>query len=247
MDIFTVGKGGYRTGNPANDASSPKPLVSLSPSSTVPKKTTPKQSSSPVLTPTDPAQVTKGAQSFSLNCSACHQSDGKGLPGIAPSIRNRDFLAIASDEFILNTVRKGRLGTAMAPRPDLTKGTIRDIITYLRSEPVTNAITVKVNDSLKFVGNTKAGADKYSRYCSSCHGPNGEGYLAGVPGPGIGLPGFLDTVSDDYIFQTLKHGRIGTPMKSFIGARGIANLTRQDAYDIIAQLRVMGKNHGGGQ
>jgi len=247
MDMFTASEEGYRTGNPANGPSSSKPLVSPSSTNTAPKQKDPKQPSSSMRTSADSAQVAKGAQMYSLNCSACHQSNGKGLPGVAPSIRNQDFLAIASDEFILNTVRKGRLGTAMAPRPDLTKGTIRDIITYLRSEPVTNAITVKVNDSLKFVGNTKAGADKYSRYCSSCHGPNGEGYLAGVPGPGIGLPGFLDTVSDDYIFQTLKHGRIGTPMRSFIGARGIANLTRQDAYDIIAQLRVMGKNHGGGQ
>ncbi len=244
MDMFTVSEEGYRTGNPASDLSSLKPLISPSSINTVQKKTNGKPSDSLLSAPVDPAQVAKGAQIYSLNCSACHQSNGKGLPGVAPSIRNRDFLAIASDEFILNTVLKGRLGTAMAPRPDLTKETIRDIITYLRSEPATNAITVKVNDSLKFAGNAKAGADNYSRYCSSCHGPNGEGYLAGVPGPGIGLPGFLNAASDDFILKTILHGRIGTPMRSFIGAKGLANLTRQDAYDIIVQLRVMGKNHG---
>ncbi len=71
--------------------------------------------------------------------------------------------------------------------------------------------------------------------------------MAGVPGPGIGLSGFLNSVSDDYILQTLRQGRIGTPMRPFLGAKGVANLTEEDAYDIIAQLRVMGKEAGSGQ
>jgi hypothetical protein len=36
-------------------------------------------------------------------------------------------------------------------------------------------------------------------------------------------------------------------MKPFLGAKGIANLTVEDAHDIIAQLRVMGKGNGSGQ
>ena len=43
--------------------------------------------------------------------------------------------------------------------------------------------------------------------------------------------------SDDYILQTLKRGRIGTAMRSFIGPRGLANLTEQEGKDIIAYLR----------
>ncbi|MBO94231.1 MAG: hypothetical protein CMI32_04950 [Opitutales bacterium] len=197
----------------------------------------------PLMVPVSEQAVAEGGQFFTVSCAPCHQADGSGLPGIAPSIRNRDFLAIASDAFIFDTVRKGRIGTAMAPRPDLSNEIVGKIIAYMRSLPVENAITVKVDDLLKFTGNAEAGADKYVRYCANCHGPNGEGYSTGVPGTGIGLPGFLQTVSDDYIFQTLKQGRIGTPMQPFIGARGLANLSESDAHDLIAHLRVLGKRN----
>jgi cytochrome c553 len=163
---------------------------------------------------------------------------GEGKIGFAPSIRNRDFLALASDDFIRSTVHNGRSGTAMMPRPDLSEQVVDDIIAYLRDLSVENRVDIDVDPALSFEGDASKGSEMYSRYCASCHGPNGEGYAIGVPGTGIGLPGFANA-SDDYIFKTLKHGRIGTPMKSFIGARGLANLSNQDAYDIIAHLRTL--------
>ena len=189
----------------------------------------------------------RGKLHFDVNCIACHQPDGVGKVGFAPSIRNRDFLAIASDDFIRKTIRNGRLGTAMIPRPDLAFQAVSDIIAYLRALPVANPVEIVVDSTLSFKGNAEEGVVKYANYCASCHGSRGEGYLAGVPGPGIGLSGFLKSVSDDYILQTLRQGRIGTPMKPFLGAKGIANLTVEDAHDIIAQLRVMGKGTGSGQ
>ena len=189
----------------------------------------------------------RGKLHFDVNCIACHQPDGLGKVGFAPSIRNRDFLAIASDDFIRKTIRNGRLGTAMAPRPDLAFQKVSDIIAYLRALPVANPVEIVVDPTLSFNGNAEEGAVKYANYCAACHGSRGEGYLAGVSGPGIGLSGFLESVSDDYILQTLRQGRIGTPMKPFLGAKGIANLTVEDAHDIIAQLRVMGKGNGSGQ
>lgn len=48
---------------------------------------------------------------------------------------------------------------------------------------------------------------------------------------------------DDYIFQTLKRGRIGTPMQPFLGTRGLANPSNQDAYDIIAHLWYLGETY----
>jgi len=189
----------------------------------------------------------RGKQHFDVNCVACHQSAGVGKVGFAPSVRNRDFLAIASDDFIRKTIRNGRLGTAMVPRPDLSYQAVSDIIAYLRSLPVSNPVEIVLDPTLSFDGNPTAGAVKYANFCAACHGSRGEGYMAGVPGPGIGLSGFLNSVSDDYILQTLRQGRIGTPMRPFLGAKGVANLTEEDAYDIIAQLRVMGKEAGSGQ
>jgi len=186
-----------------------------------------------------PGNSTVGEVHFNINCSACHQVGGAGKVGFAPAIRNPDFLAIASDEFIRETVYNGRLGTGMVARPDLPKQVVNDIIAFLRSLPVGQDVAISVDPSLRHTGDAEAGKLMFASYCASCHGPNGEGYAVAVPGPGIGLPGFLNVASDDYIFQTLKRGRAGTPMKPFLGASGLANLAEQDAYDIIAHLRVL--------
>lgn len=178
-----------------------------------------------------------GRKIFEANCAVCHQKSGEGKIGLAPSIRNRDFLAIASNDFIKTTIREGRLGTSMIPRPDISDNDINHIIAFLRSLPMANPVEISVDPHKKISGNGQAGQIKFSQYCASCHGSKGEGYGAGGSGPGIGLYGFLNAASDDYIFQTVKYGRIGTPMKSFIGPQGIANLEETDVHDIIAYLR----------
>ena len=188
-----------------------------------------------------PGDAKAGHLHYNANCAACHQPDGSGKPGFAPSIRNADFLAIASDEFIKDTIRKGRPGTAMVQRPDLSDQVLDDIVAYLRAlrGGPTKQIEVDPTKDLASKGDAKNGLDLYGAYCASCHGEGGKGYLSGGPGTAIGLSGFLDSASDDYIFQTLKVGRIGTPMRAFIGARGLANLSEQEAYDIIAYLRTL--------
>jgi len=188
-----------------------------------------------------PGNPAAGQAHFNINCSACHQVGGEGKVGFAPSIRNQDFLALADDDFIRKTIQEGRIGTGMLARPDLPPQVVNDIIAYLRALPVTREVKFSVDPNLKYNGDADAGKDNFANYCAACHGPSGEGYAVGVPGPGIGLPGFLDVASDDYIFQTLKHGRVGTPMKPFLGAMGLASLDEQDAYDIIAHLRELQK------
>lgn len=185
--------------------------------------------------------VKEGEKLFNMHCAACHQKGGTGKVGIAPSIRNRDFLAIASNDFIKKTVKLGRKGTSMVARPDLMGEKIDNIIVYLRALPINNPINVNVDWNKKIKGNAKKGAKKYATFCAACHGHKGEGYRAGGSGPGIGLSGFLDTASDDYIFQTLRYGRVGTPMRPFIGPQGLANLSEEDAKDIIAYLRTLNK------
>ena len=185
-----------------------------------------------------------GEKLFNQHCITCHQPGAKGMVGMAPSIRNPDFLALASDEFIHNTIRTGRMGTPMVARPDLKDAEITSIIAFLRSvSPTAYKVKAHVDWTRKFSGNADAGGIKFATYCSPCHGPKGEGYVAGVVGSAIGLPGFLKVASDDYILQTLKLGRIGTPMQPFVGAKGLANLQEQDVYDIIAHLRKLGDNY----
>ena len=53
----------------------------------------------------------------------------------------------------------------------------------------------------------------YARHCSSCHGIDGKGGV-GIP---IALPSFLNSVSNEYLVKTIRHGRPGRIMPAFIG------------------------------
>lgn len=51
----------------------------------------------------------------------------------------------------------------------------------------------------------------YEEHCSVCHGSNGQGGV-GVP---LALPSFINSVSDAYLFKTIRHGRPGRIMPAF--------------------------------
>jgi cytochrome c oxidase cbb3-type subunit 3 len=51
----------------------------------------------------------------------------------------------------------------------------------------------------------------YRDHCMVCHGEEGAGGV-GVP---LAMPAFLDTVDDDFLFKTIRHGRPGRVMPTF--------------------------------
>lgn len=56
-----------------------------------------------------------------------------------------------------------------------------------------------------------SGQHLYDQNCATCHGFNGSGGV-GVP---LSLPAFLDSVSDNYLVKTIRHGRPGRIMPAF--------------------------------
>ncbi len=68
---------------------------------------------------------------FDKNCQTCHGKDGTG--DLATSLNKPDFLKRASNEFIAETIIRGRGNTAMPGWPDLSVPEIRDILAYFRS------------------------------------------------------------------------------------------------------------------
>ena len=179
----------------------------------------------------------RGRIAFMRNCAMCHGYAAVGRLGHAPSLNTPEFLSVATDAFIRRTVREGRLGSAMAPRRDLSRGDLAAIIHYLRSLPGRPVEPGQLDEEFVARGDPTAGEDTYGRFCSSCHGQYAAGYAERGTAPGIGLPGFLHQVSDDFIMKTLEGGRRGTAMRSFLGSGGLANLQRQDLSDIIVFLR----------
>ena len=101
-----------------------------------------------------PIHVKRGEVAFNRNCAMCHQIGGVGKLGIAPSLRNPDFLALASDDFIRQTIREGREQTAMIPRPELPREDVENIIAYLRSVQDDEARLVTLDPNLQATGDT---------------------------------------------------------------------------------------------
>ena len=167
-----------------------------------------------------------GEETYQRNCAACHQPGGQGLVGVAPSLSSPEFLALASDDLIRKTVRRGRLGTPMVPRHGITDWELEAIVEYLRSLSANGKSDLEVDYDLRIEGDAERGRQNFTTYCAPCHGPRGEGYAAGGSGPGIGLPSFLGAVADDYIFKTVKYGRTGTPMQPLRGTAGASSAGR---------------------
>jgi cbb3-type cytochrome c oxidase subunit III len=79
-----------------------------------------------------------GERIFAATCGGCHGAKGEG--GQGPALNNRVLLAAASDSYLVETIRRGRRGTAMAgfatpdsARPALDNSEIEAVVAFLRT------------------------------------------------------------------------------------------------------------------
>lgn len=84
------------------------------------------------------AEPASGKRIFESTCTGCHGPEGKG--GEGPALNNSVLLAAATDTYLVETVSRGRRGTAMTAflepspvRPTLTGSDIESVVAYLRS------------------------------------------------------------------------------------------------------------------
>jgi cytochrome c oxidase cbb3-type subunit 3 len=192
---------------------------------------------------TKPSKTLKlGKELFEENCEACHQADAIGQPGIAPSLANPELLSIATDKFFEATIRDGRGDTGMPPFAHLGRKKVRAIVAFLRSHSQGPNKAKEVDAQRPAQGDPRMGKLWYDNICSTCHGVDGDGYEAGGTGTAIGLPGFLDKVSDGFLRETIKVGRSNTRMLPFQGPTALANLSDQEIDDVIVYLRGLANN-----
>lgn len=190
-------------------------------------------------TPASPELIAKGEKLYQQNCVFCHQPDAIGKPGVAPSLTNQELLSVASPEFIKGTIRDGRVGTGMPPFAHLGKSGIDAIYAYLDSFAKVANISAQVDSQPHTQGDPRLGKLWFRDICETCHGPKGDGYIAGGTGTAIGMPGFLDKASDGFIRTTIKKGRSNTRMIGYGGPASMAALSDKEIDDIIAYMRTL--------
>lgn len=186
-----------------------------------------------------------GAELYAGNCAGCHGVRGEGASG--PQLNQADFLAHASDGFLLGTIALGRTGTAMRSMvhgPDglgqLPPEQAQDVVAFLRLwdtpqvwHPVRS--TADLNS-----GALANGREIFAANCSSCHGTNGRGSADGEGffAPALNNPEFLKSASDGFLQATIARGRRGTPMRPFgDAAGGISVLTAGEIADVVSFIR----------
>ena len=190
------------------------------------------------------AKTPDGARLYAQHCAACHGADGRG--GVGVPLALPDFQAVASDDYFRTTIRMGRPGRVMPAFPQLSDAEIDAIIRHIRSwNP---DVRPPRYDRTRIEGNPEHGRELYAKHCARCHGEHAQGgHGTGVTfsrprelpiiAPALNNRGFLAAAPDAMIRETLRRGRSGTPMVSFLKQ----GLSEQDIDDIVAFIRSLEK------
>ena len=185
------------------------------------------------------AAPSDGRVLFEKNCSACHGTSGQGGVGIPLSLPS--FIDSVSDNYLRKTIRYGRPGRVMPSFSNLTDTDILSVVQYMRTWTGNKG---KQYSTKRIKGNSKAGKQLFNQYCAACHNTGGTGGLgtgvtfsrprdAAIVAPSLNNPGFLSSVEDSFIKETLMKGRAGTPMMSYL-AQG---LSEKDINNLVKYIR----------
>jgi cbb3-type cytochrome c oxidase subunit III len=182
-----------------------------------------------------------GATLYGAFCAGCHAMDGMGrrLPGLVsfPSIANPDFLTLVSDEFLAETVKKGRPGRRMPgwlKDGGLREDEVRAVVAHVRSLGEPGPRSARLESPSPAKGLPQNGKRIFERTCAGCHGPDGKG----GEGPALNNKVLLESARDAYLIETIRRGRRGTAMASFIEPSPVRpSLTESDIRDVVAYVR----------
>jgi len=178
----------------------------------------------------------QGALRYHFLCSRCHGEFGEGETG--PAIINRDFLEAADDNFLYETIARGRAHTAMFGwssdvfnQEKLNPSDISNIIGYMRKSSRGELSYVHQGSN---PGVSETGRLLFDQRCAECHGKSGEGLKA----PALNNQEFLSAASNGYLLATITLGRAGTPMPSWgYGTEQYPMLSGKERIDLVAFLR----------
>jgi mono/diheme cytochrome c family protein len=182
------------------------------------------------------ADLEQGALSFHFLCSRCHGEFGEGETG--PAIINSDFLELAENSFLYETIARGRSHTAMFGwstdvynQEKLEAAEISNIIGFMRESAMEKLSYIYPGSN---PGNSEAGRVLFDQRCSECHGKTGEGLKA----PALNNQEFLSAASNGFLLATITLGRSGTDMPSWAYTSAEHPvLSGKDRVDLVAHVR----------
>lgn len=180
--------------------------------------------------------VLSGQRLYDHLCIRCHGKSGSG--GIGPAIMNRDFLEAASDQYLFQTISRGRSHTTMfgwasdlGKLERLTVDNINDLVAFIRAHQDTLIEFIYPGESL---GDPKRGETLFRTYCTDCHGKMGEV----VKAPALNNQEFLNAATNGFILATISLGRRGTAMPSWgRGSEKYKQLSGEERQHVTAYIR----------
>jgi len=163
-----------------------------------------------------PSKVVDFNVLYASNCAGCHGVDG--TRGLALSLADPLYLAIADDATIRRVITDGVPGTAMPAFAQSAGG----LLTAEQVDAIVKGIRTRWAKPTMFTdvglpayaaqgpGDPARGADTYTRFCASCHGSAGRG---GPHASSIVDGAYLTLVSNQSLRTTVIVGRpdMGAP------------------------------------
>jgi mono/diheme cytochrome c family protein len=184
----------------------------------------------------------EGATIFGAFCVGCHGTEGQGkrAPGMQPfpAIANPDFLSLAPDDFLAQTIRKGRPGRRMPAWGEkdggLRPSEVAQVVSYLRRM---GGVEVRPESTPPrwITAEAAPGKRLFAAACSGCHGARGEG----GEGPALNNKVLLSAATDTYLVQTIARGRRGTAMEGFLNpSPARRTLSAAEIESVVAFIRL---------
>jgi cytochrome c oxidase cbb3-type subunit III len=186
-----------------------------------------------------PNQVVEFGTLYANNCAGCHGENGHG--GVAISLADPVYLAIADQAAMRKAVANGVRGTAMPAFAESAGG----LLTDKQIDVITEQIRLRWSKpgvldgadppsyAAKSAGDSERGAVVYRTYCQSCHGVDGHG---GPKGSAITNDSFLALVSDQGLRTVIITGRPEMGAPDWRGNVPGKPMSGQEVTDIVAWL-----------
>jgi mono/diheme cytochrome c family protein len=193
-----------------------------------------------------PDQISSFAALYKQNCAACHGEQGKN--GVAISLANPVYLAVAGTDMIQKATANGVPGTLMPAFAKSQGGMLTDQQITILAQGVesawANPAALQGHSAPPYAssssGDTAQGQEAFSNFCSSCHGSDGSGLKRKSNSTGSLVdPAYLALISDQGLRSIILAGQPEDGMpdwRSDMTAAGSRPMTDKEITDIVAWL-----------